>query len=1104
MDIDFKSTFEQLPALMVIVDTSFTLVAATDSYLNAIKTTKDTIVGQKFYNVFPWNPTDKDAGGKTMLRASITRVIQTKVTETLEVVKHDIPHTSGDGFIVKYWRPIHFPVLDKFNNVEYVIQQIEDITDYEFLKCHYADQERILKEVSDSEKRYSMLLMKSPFAFGILKGEEMVITLANESIIKIWGKSGKIVGRKLFELLPELIDTPFPGLLANVYRTGIPFYGDEVLAQIRRGDLLDESYYNFIYQPYLEADETISGVTIIAYDVTTQVTLKKTLAGQRMAEKKVSELIEENNKRFFRLLMKSPFAFSVIKGKELVVTLANDLMKEFWGKGDPVEGRTLLDILPELQGQPFSAIITEVLLNGIPVYAKEILAQFNYDSKSKDRYFNVNYQPYFEVDNTISGVIIMAYEVTEMVLARKKIEESECRFQAAVQAVDGILWTNNAKGEMEGTQLGWAVLTGQSYEEYQKYGWSNVIHPDDIEATMISWNEAVETKKRMSFEHRLKLRDGNWGLFSIRVIPLFNSDGFVREWVGVHTDITRQRHAENAVIESEKRFKRLVDSMPQKISNADRDGNLTFFNQQWLDETGLSFEELRGSGWEKSICPEDLEKTKEIWKKSIRSGNVFDAEYRIINNIGEYKWNLSRAVPLKDEGGKITMWVGSHTDIHEQKEQKTVLEKAVKQRTKELEDANYILVSQNEVIVKRSIDLSVLSVNLVNQQEKLSNVNSLLVNEEKKVKIINEQLSVLNHDLEERVIIRTKALAESENKFRNMMETLPHIAWTNTMAMEVNFFNQRWYEYTGFVKNLSQIAVWESSIHEDDLSDTLFQFNAILKAISGGGFQARIKSQTGEFRWHLIRLMPIKDEQGHTQLWVGTATDIHELRLIQQQKDDFISIASHELKTPITSLKINLEMLSSMKDRLTESMITKLLTNANRSIDKYIGLINDLLNASKANEGQLHLNKTLFSLSRLVDNSCHFIQMQGLYKIIIKGDTEIEVFADEARIEQVIINFVNNCIKYASNSKKIIILISKINDFVKLSVIDEGPGIPAEKLEHLFGRYYRVDSKGSQYSGLGLGLYIASEIIKKHHGQIGVQSKVEKGSIFWFTLPLYS
>jgi PAS domain S-box-containing protein len=436
------------------------------------------------------------------------------------------------------------------------------------------------------------------------------------------------------------------------------------------------------------------------------------------------------------------------------------------------------------------------------------------------------------------------------------------------------------------------------------------------------------------------------------------------------------------------------------------------------------------------------------------------------------------------------------------RKEKIIIDDQLKTQAAELIIANKELVFQNKEKENRAADLVILSGNLKVRQEELSVANVLLIKQEEKVKLINHELLQLNQELEERVTRRTKALAESESRFRNMMETIPQIAWTNTIDGEVIFYNQRWYDYTGLNRKKSELWGFNTVIHPDDLKDSLNWFRLIRKTRDGGEFQLRGKRADGLYRWHLIRLMPIKNEDGQMQLWVGTATDIQELRLLQQQKDDFISIASHELKTPLTSLKASLQLLDRIKDNPTAAMLPKLIVQANKSLDKVNTLIEDLLNASKANEGQLHISPRLFVLSKIIDECCQHVRTEGIYKITTKGDMNVEVYADATRIDQVVINFVNNAIKYAPESNEIRISIETINSMVKVSVIDKGPGIPPEKLRYLFDRYYRVDNSGSRYGGLGLGLYICTEIIKQHHGQIGVDSVLGKGSTFWFTLPI--
>lgn len=165
-------------------------------------------------------------------------------------------------------------------------------------------------------------------------------------------------------------------------------------------------------------------------------------------------------------------------------------------------------------------------------------------------------------------------------------------------------------------------------------------------------------------------------------------------------------------------------------------------------------------------------------------------------------------------------------------------------------------------------------------------------------------------------------------------------------------------------------------------------------------------------------------------------------------------------------------------------------------------LIEDLLNATNMTEGHLRLNLAPVNVEELIKECCEHAKINGDITIVTHGDLSLKVDADINKIDQVLVNFISNAIKYASNSKEILISSELIDSMVKISVTDKGNGIPQEKVPHLFDRYYRAESEGSSYSGLGLGLYICAQIVKKHGGQIGANSKIGKGSTFWFTLPL--
>lgn len=252
-----------------------------------------------------------------------------------------------------------------------------------------------------------------------------------------------------------------------------------------------------------------------------------------------------------------------------------------------------------------------------------------------------------------------------------------------------------------------------------------------------------------------------------------------------------------------------------------------------------------------------------------------------------------------------------------------------------------------------------------------------------------------------------------------------------------------------------------------------------------------------------INAAPIFDKQGNLTGGIGTFMDVTARRMITQGKEDFISIASHELKTPVTSLKASLQLLQRANERLTVESRDKLISQSMRSLDNLSHLINDLLDTSRMERGHMTLEKKSITLSNLFDECCSHVGKNGSQEIVFEGLTAQNITADDQQIGQVLVNLITNAIKYAPDSEKIIVRADKIsNSEIKISVKDFGPGIPEEKLKYLFERYYRTDYKGQKFTGLGLGLYISAEIIKNHGGKIGANSELGKGSEFWFTLPI--
>ena len=365
-----------------------------------------------------------------------------------------------------------------------------------------------------------------------------------------------------------------------------------------------------------------------------------------------------------------------------------------------------------------------------------------------------------------------------------------------------------------------------------------------------------------------------------------------------------------------------------------------------------------------------------------------------------------------------------------------------------------------------------------------------------------DSILIIATDLTEQVQARHQ-IEESSFQFRQLADSIIQMVWVTDAYGNHEYYNQRWYDFTGSDFETTKGEGWNQMFHPDDRESAWAAWRHSLETGEPYEIEYRLRKQTGEYIWVLGRAAPYYDGTGNIIKWFGTCTDIHEQKFIQDQKDEFISIASHELKTPITTLKASLQILGKMMNSSIPKNIGTVVEKANKSMDKVGILIEDLLNASRFNHGQLHLRKTLVKLSQIITECEMQINYGQSHAVTLSGILDLQVSADPDRIGQVVTNFINNAIKYAPNSRLIEIKISATEQAAKVTVTDHGEGIAADKIPHIFDRYYRVDSSGSQYSGLGLGLYICAEIIKKHEGTIGVDSSSGRGSDFWFTLPLH-
>lgn len=222
----------------------------------------------------------------------------------------------------------------------------------------------------------------------------------------------------------------------------------------------------------------------------------------------------------------------------------------------------------------------------------------------------------------------------------------------------------------------------------------------------------------------------------------------------------------------------------------------------------------------------------------------------------------------------------------------------------------------------------------------------------------------------------------------------------------------------------------------------------------------------------------------------------------EHKKDEFISIASHELKTPLTSVKGYIQLLQRSLNRDDKTMAQNHLEKASTQLEKLNELIVDLLDISKIESGKMKFNMKNFYADNMVNNAIEMLQQSNPdFKISKLGKTDEMIFGDEMRLEQVVINFITNAIKYAPGTNQVNVTTHIKDEKLYLAVKDFGIGISKEQQHKIFDKFYRVEDNSNRFNGLGIGLYICSEIINRHGGTIGVNSVPDEGSEFYFIIP---
>lgn len=377
-----------------------------------------------------------------------------------------------------------------------------------------------------------------------------------------------------------------------------------------------------------------------------------------------------------------------------------------------------------------------------------------------------------------------------------------------------------------------------------------------------------------------------------------------------------------------------------------------------------------------------------------------------------------------------------------------------------------------------------------------------------------EGLMTVAHEVTSEVISR-RAVEESENQLRAFANSITQLAWMALPDGHIYWYNDRWYEYTGTTPQQMAGWGWQTVHHPQELPKVLEKWRSSLDHGKAFEMEFPLLGADGQYRWFLTRSNPYRDSNGKIVRWFGTNTNVDEQRKNRDQltaalraRDEFLSIASHELKTPLTSLKLQFQMarrdLNSEANEVPslEDLIEFNETSI-RQINSLVDLVEDLLDTSRVQTGNFTLSVEKVNLSELIPDIVN--RMSGQLKnagVTVKTSLNAkgEGCWDRHRIEQVLVNLISNAIKYAPRSP-IHISTENHDDCIILVVQDFGPGIPEDLQAKVFDKFERARASKS-IGGLGLGLFIVRKIIETHQGKISLESQEGKGAKFVIELPV--
>ncbi|RZA27262.1 MAG: PAS domain S-box protein [Proteobacteria bacterium] len=777
--------------------------------------------------------------------------------------------------------------------------------------------------------------------------------------------------------------------------------------------------------------------------------------------------------------------------------------------------------------------------------------------------------PYRTHEGQFDGLVVTFIDISEL-------RRSEGRFQTLANLVPSITWMASENGDIFYLNSRWFEYTGATQVESYYKKWFDFVHPDDVDEMRKTWGSLAESDTDLHAEFRLRRADNTYRWFVASGVATRDSSGEIIQWFGICNDIEEQKAEVDLLKESGEGLRTIVETIPQYIWRTDADGSADYCSESFVSFLASRRESVLGWGWTEFIHHDDRAHVQEVWADARQRQDKVTVTFRIVVK-KELIWVRSEGNPFFNMQGQLVKYYGTWTNI--------TLEVMAEEARKEALDLYQLENSKFEALFAdapsamalfKGSDLIVEKANIRFQallgprlkvgepyfgpfQERAQTPHArMMLNVftsgqpyfEKEAaftlpedsKFAEQQcfldiayqrvndpdglaygLFVHANDVTDQVRARLSVL-ESEQRFRLLADAMPQIVFTADVDGNINYFNSRWEEFTGFTFEQTKNWGWGPVLHPDDLQRTIDSWTNSVKNSIPYEIEYRLKGKDGQFRWHLGRAFQIPESVDSDTRWFGTNTDIHEVKMLTQQletarlhaesanqiKSRFLANMSHEIRTP---LGVIIGFTDLLKEQIqgqveVESYVDRIVTNS-----RQLGtLIDEILDLSKVEADRLEADISVFNLRNQLSEVFSSMGMLARDKGLrfeekwVCADPGL-ITSDPARFRQILINVIGNAIKFTDHgSIKITMDIEGDEDdrVLLTRVRDTGIGLNEEQKARIFEPFIQADSSVTRrFGGTGLGLTLSQKLARVLGGDLRIEeSAVGAGSTFTISIKI--